>query len=76
MGNFFLKVQFLKVLIPQKVCGLDCILVAVPTNCDPELSDILAELFNTCLKECFFPRMLEGLIFASFISKWWEEVYC
>ena len=55
MGNFFVKVQFLKALIPQKECGLDCTLVVVPEYCDPKLSYMLAELFNKCLKECFFP---------------------
>ena len=29
MGNFFVKVQFLKALIPQEACGLDYILVVV-----------------------------------------------
>ena len=38
-----------------KTSGLDCILVVVPKNCEPDLSDILAELFNKCLKECCFP---------------------
>ena len=28
-GQFFVKVQFLKVLIPQKACGLDYILEVV-----------------------------------------------
>ena len=55
MGNFFVKVQFLKALIPQKECVLDCTLVVVPEYCDPELSYMLAELFNMCLKEWFFP---------------------
>ena len=33
----------------------DCIPVAVLKNCDPELSYILAELFNICQKESSFP---------------------
>ena len=33
----------------------DCILVVVVKNCEPELSYILAELFNKCLKESCFP---------------------
>ena len=33
----------------------DCILVVVLMNCEPELSYILAELFNKCLKESYFP---------------------
>ena len=35
--------------------GLDCIPVVVLKNCEPELSYILAELFNKCLKESLFP---------------------
>ena len=35
--------------------GPDCILVVVLKNCEPELSYILAELFNKCLKESCFP---------------------
>ena len=33
----------------------DCISVVVPKNCEPELSYILAELFNKCLKESCLP---------------------
>ena len=33
----------------------DCIPVVVLRNCEPELSYILAELFNKCLKESCFP---------------------
>ena len=35
--------------------ALDCIPVVVLKNCEPELSYILAELFNKCLKESCFP---------------------
>ena len=35
--------------------GPDCIPVVVLKNCEPELSYILAELFNKCLKESCFP---------------------
>ena len=34
--------------------GLDCIPVVVLKNCESELSYILAELFNMCLKESCF----------------------
>ena len=33
----------------SKTSGLDCIPVVVLKNCEPELSYILAELFNKCL---------------------------
>ena len=39
----------------SKASGTDCIPVVVLKNCEPELSYILAELFNKCLKESFFP---------------------
>ena len=39
----------------SKVSGPDCILVVVLKNCEPELSYILAKLFNKCLKESCFP---------------------
>ena len=37
-----------------KASGPDCIPVAGLKNCEPELSYILAELFNKCLKESCF----------------------
>ena len=39
----------------SKASGSDCIPVVVIKNCELELSYILAELFNKCLKESFFP---------------------
>ena len=39
----------------SKASGPDCIPVVVPKNCEPELSYILLELFNKCLKESCFP---------------------
>ena len=39
----------------SKGSGPDCIPVVVLKNCEPELSYILAELFNVCLKESCFP---------------------
>ena len=38
----------------SKASGPDFIPVVVLKNCDPELSYILTELFNKCLKECCF----------------------
>ena len=35
--------------------GADCISMVVLKNCEPELSYILAELFNKCQKESCFP---------------------
>ena len=39
----------------SKASGPDCIPVMVLKNCEPELSYILAKLFNKCLKESCFP---------------------
>ena len=39
----------------SKLSGLDCIPVVILKNRKPELSYILAELFNKCLKESCFP---------------------
>ena len=41
-------------LVTPKAYGPDCILMVVLKNCKPELSYILAELFNKCLKESCF----------------------
>ena len=35
--------------------GRDCIPVVVLKNCEPDISYILAELLNMCLKESCFP---------------------
>ena len=35
--------------------GPDCIPVVIIKNYEPELTYLLAELFNKCLKECYFP---------------------
>ena len=39
----------------SKASGSDCIPVVVLKNCEPDLSYILAELFNNFLKESCFP---------------------
>ena len=39
----------------SKTSGADCIPVVVLKNCEPELSPILAELLNKCLKQSCFP---------------------
>ena len=38
-----------------KASGPDCIPVVVLKNCEPDLSHILADLFNKCLEEPCFP---------------------
>ena len=39
----------------SKASGPDCIPVVFVKNCEPELSYIVAKLFNNCLKESCFP---------------------
>ena len=39
----------------SKASGPDCIPVVVVKNCEPELSYILAELFNNCINNSCFP---------------------
>ena len=39
----------------SKISGPDCVPVVVLKNCEPELSYILAGLFNKYLKESCFP---------------------
>ena len=46
--------KVIKNLDLSKVSGLDCIPVVVLKNCEPEVSYILAELFNKYLKESCF----------------------
>ena len=47
--------KVVKNLDSSKASGPDCIPVVVIKNCEPELSYILNELFNICLKEPCFP---------------------
>ena len=46
----------------SKASGPDCIPVVVLKNCKLELSSILAELLNKCLKGSYFPDCWEGFI--------------
>ena len=47
--------KVIKNLDSPKASGPDCIPVVVLKSCEPELSYILAKLFNNSLKESFFP---------------------
>ena len=49
----------------SKTSGPDCIPVVVLRNCQSELSYILAELFNKCLKESCFPDCWKVSSFVS-----------
>ena len=39
----------------SKASSPDCILMVVLKNCEPELSYILVEVFNKCLRKSCFP---------------------
>ena len=47
-----------------KASSPDCIPVVVLKNCEPELSYILAKLFNKCLKESCFPDCCKVFFFV------------
>ena len=60
LHNIFVTTKMFKKVITNldlsKASGPDCIPVVVLKNCEPEISYILAELFNKCLKESCFPH--------------------
>ena len=64
----------------SKASGPDCIPVVVLKNCESELSYILAELFNKCLKESCFPdcRKVSSLVpvFKNVGEKSTAKNYC
>ena len=59
LHNIFVILKMVKKVIMNldlsKVSGPDCIPVLALKNFEPELSYILTELFNKCLKESCFP---------------------
>ena len=64
--NIFVTPKMVKKVImnldlPKASC-LDCIPVVVLKNCEPELSYILAKLFNKCPKESCFPDCWKVLL--------------
>ena len=50
-----------------------CIPVVVLKNCEPELSYILAELFNMCLKESCFPDCWKVSSVVPLFKNVWER---
>ena len=59
MRNISVTLKLVKKVITNldlsKAPGRDCVPVVEQRNCEPELSYVLAELFNECLKESCFP---------------------
>ena len=54
--------KVIRKLDSSKASSPDCIPVVVPKNCEPELSHILAELFNICQNEACFPNCCKILL--------------
>ena len=59
LHNISITLKMVKKIITNldlsKASDPDCIPVMILKNCEPELSYILAEVFNMCLKESCFP---------------------
>ena len=60
------------ILDSSKASGPDCIPGMVLKNCEPELSYIVAQLFNMCLKESCFPDCWK----VSSVVSVFKNVYC
>ena len=54
----------------------DCTPVLVLMNCEPEISYILAGLFNMCLKESYFPDCLKVSLVIPVFKNVGGKVYC
>ena len=79
LHNMFVTPKMVKKVIMNldlsKASGLDCGPVVVLKNCELELSYILAQLFNKCLKESCFPDHLKVLSVVP-VFKNVGNVYC
>ena len=66
----------------KEVCssGLDCSPLVIRKNCESELSYILAELFNWCLKESCFPDFWKVssliVVFKNAGERSTAKIYC
>ena len=57
----------------SKASGPDCIPVVDLKNCQPELSNILGDFFNMCLKESFFPDFWKVSSVVPVFRNVWER---
>ena len=59
LDNIYVSLKLVKKVVTElnssEACGPDCKPAVVLKKCELELSHILAELFNKCLKESCFP---------------------
>ena len=84
MYNISVTPQMVKMVITNldssKASGPDCVLVVVLKNCKLELSYILAELFNLCLKQsCFSDCWKVSLVvpvFKNVGERSTAKIYC
>ena len=84
LHNFSVTPKMVKKVITNldlsKASGPDCIPVVVLKNCEPELSYILAELFNKCLKESCFPDCWKVSsvvpVFKNVVERFTAKNYC
>ena len=53
-------------LVKKVITNLDLSKASGP-DCEPELSNILAELFNMCLKESCFPDCLRSHLWSQYL---------
>ena len=72
--------KVIKNLDSSKASGPDCIPVVFLKNCEPELSYILTEFFNMCLKESCFPDCgkvsLVVPVFKNVVERSTAKNYC
>ena len=57
----------------SKASGSDCIPAVVLKNCGPELSCILAEIFNMCLKDSCFPDCWKVSSVVPVFKNFWQK---
>ena len=57
----------------RHLSGPDCVPVVVLKTCEPELSYMLAELFNMCLKESCFPDRWKVSLVVPIFKNVWER---
>ena len=84
LHNIYVTPKMVKKVITNldlsKASGPDCIPVVVQKNCEPEISYLLAGLFNKCLKESCFPYCWKVssvvLVFENVAERSTAKNYC
>ena len=77
LHNISVTIKMVKKVITNldssTVSGSDCIMVVVLKKCEPELSYVLADLFNMCLKESCFPDSWKVSLVVPVFKNVWER---